>query len=196
MTHIIITVPHGKCRDNTLVRQCDERANEAADALAALLPSAAVYRAPTYRSEGDLNRPTTRNTEWRRAIQTDVADAHARGQRVVLFDIHSFPNSSKSFGVLPLENLVPQLVLLDNDASFPHANLARLIGSATSVRLVLAHVGADSNDIVSQAHAAGADAMLWEFNEDATWLSHEQIVQVARVLADYAAKSGTRHATH
>ena len=186
-THVIITVPHGKCPDDEEVsgRFCDERADEAASALSALLPTASVYRAPTYRSEGDLNRPETRNTEWRRAIQAEVQRHVANGYHVILFDMHSFPNTSSSFGVTH-EHSVPQLVLLD-EPSLPHAALAGQIASTTSVQQVAVHIGSEINDITVQARAVGhVDAMLWEFNESPARLSHAQIVEVANVLASYA----------
>lgn len=186
-THVIITTPHDKCPGGVQGRFCDVRANEAARALAALLPEASIYRAPTYRFEGDLNRPETRNTEWRREIQAEVQQRVANGDHVVLFDVHSFRDSRESYGVTH-ENTVPQLVLLDVP-SLPHVALADKISSTTSVRQVVVRVASEINDITVQARAVGnVDAMLWEFNESAARLSHAQIVEVARVLADYASK--------
>jgi hypothetical protein len=184
--HVIITVPHGKCPSQSPVRLCDERADEAANALAALLPAASLYRAATYRFQGDLNRPETRNSEWRRTIQAQVEHEVAAGKRVVLFDMHSFPDDSDSFGVVTRDHVVPQLVLLD-EPSLPHAALARRIAQSTSVRLLSVLTASQINDITVQARAVGhVDAMLWEFNESSARLSHEQIVEVVRVLADYA----------
>jgi len=184
--HVIITVPHGKCPRGSVVRQCDERANEVALTLAAFLPEASVYWAPSYRVEGDLNRPETRQWGWRREIQAEVERQVAGGNRVVLFDIHSFPDTSTSFGVLPPSGAVPQLVILDQP-SMPHTALARQITSTTSVSLLAVLVASEINDITTQARAAGnVDAMLWEFNESSTRITHDQIGEVARVFADYA----------
>lgn len=201
---VIITVPHDKCddgADDTInasvgVRICDTRAREAANALLAALHDAGVrdasiYHASSFRAPGaDLNRPETRKTAWRIAIQTDVVDSLREGKRVVLFDMHSFPNEPSSFGTLPLaHNAVPQLVLLD-DANLSHVDTAlRRIARQTSVRLLAAHVGGD-NDIVNTARATGADASLWEFNESSDALSHAQIVEIANALAAYARALG------
>ena len=194
---VIITVPHDKCdgQDDAVgadARICDTRAREAANALLAALQQhgivdASIYHAMSFRAPGaDLNRPETRKTPWRIAIETDVVDSVRAGKRVVLFDMHSFPNTPSSFGTLPLaHNAVPQLVLLD-DANLSHVDGAlRRVTRQTSVRLVTAHVGGD-NDIVNTARVAGADAALWEFNESPEALSHAQIVEIANALAVYA----------
>jgi len=136
------------------------------------------------RSEGDYNRPVTRDSPWRQEIQRHVEGIIASDKQVLLYDVHSFPNVCEDF-CRHSDNRIPQLVLLDSEED-PHANLLELAKEEAALTVASLLHAAHKNDITEQARKAGAEAMLWEFNESKLRLTEEQALKVIRVLASYA----------
>ena len=186
---VFITVPHGYCPEEEF-RVCDTRASFVGTVLTEemrrLFGDKVVIRtfyANKPRSYGDLNRPEMRNTKWRREIQTKVEQAVAKKLKVLLYDIHSFPDDSTSFRTNSVQKS-PQVVLLEGETK--PSKLPKKIESETSVDLVTVLRASLINDITVQSRIAGAEAMLWEFNESAERLTDEQVREVAVIMAKYA----------
>jgi hypothetical protein len=188
---VIVTVPHGLCPHHRF-RTCDTRASEVAtalfEALLQRLPPEVlvhIFRANQAREVGDLNRPSTRHLEWRREIQNTVEHSIALGRRVLLFDVHSFPDECESFCKALATHEIPQVVLLDEPGAPHHALANEVTRAADLLRFGLLQAS-NINDISVQARAAGAEAMLWEFNESKHALDVAAAARVISVLTDYA----------
>lgn len=188
---IIITIPHGFCPERRF-RMCDNRASEAATMLSRALRDRLprniqirVFYSNSPRSFGDLNRSVTRDTPWRRRVQFHVERAVREGSKVILFDMHSFPNSCDSF-CKSQRDTPPQVVLLDS-AGFPHRKLVESIRNSNAVERISLLQGSTINDITEMARAVSdnVDTMLWEFNENRSALSDQEITSVVLILAEY-----------
>jgi predicted N-formylglutamate amidohydrolase len=187
---VLVTVPHGFC-PTRMSRECDTRAGESgsklAEALREALPESVpvkLFFANTERKIGDLNRRATRYTNWRINIQNTVEKALAEGKSVLLFDVHSFPAECTSF-CKPPHYKIPQIVLLDEN-DYPHAELMKRVKKSASLDYANLLRASHRNDITVQARKAGAEAMLWEFNESKNVLSEQKFRAVAHELAQYA----------
>jgi len=204
---VFITVPHAFCPDAD-VRLCDLRAREAANALydalkRLTLPAMNVrfFAAQTLREDGDLNREETRKWQWRVAIQNAIEASRMAGHKVVLFDMHSFPDDAENFRKRADEARGPKVVLLDQweqlagrgGVRWLHRDMVQRVEEESGVRVRIIGSGFE-NDITRQANrplpagASDADVMLWEFNEDDTRLSTNELQRVARALANYVAQ--------
>jgi hypothetical protein len=202
---IIITAPHTFCPRDAVSRLCDTRAAAAAELIEKrLVQTLPAERLPFFapgaidkyvspparatsrfsitlalsnrlRADIDLNRPPAEYTEWRTALNARIVASQTAGRRVLVFDIHSFPDDPDVWekGV----EHAPLIVSLDfpgihNDVSLP-----------AGVKLLQASL---ANDIIVRALLHGADAFLWEFNENPAALSDAQILAFADWLAAYA----------
>lgn len=156
---VVITVPHASRAGRT----CGRRAAYAAQrietylgthmrmaSITLLLPTAEAKQ----RSAVDLNRAAARCTDWRQRVQALVGSAVARRRRVLLLDVHSFADSADEFGRC---GAVPAAVLLDVPGAHDFLPPAGVVALQASL----------VNDIVVCALRAGADAFLWQFNENA-----------------------------
>lgn len=196
MTDVIVTAPHALCLgDVNKRRTCDIRARGAAQQIAAYLRQqlpANEYRVTldlgdTQRAAGDLNRAVTRHWPWRERVQARIDDSLRAGRRTIVLDIHSFPNIADSFGIDKRTGRVPKIVLLDY--GLDHRALYDAMPTT-----VVPYEAAAYNDITGEARKAGADAMLWEFNEDGTALSDNEIGDIADFLLRYVER-GNRDGT-
>lgn len=193
MIKVIITVPHGKCPDNfsnsenakNIERKCDTRAKSAAQIIYQTMIdvdiSAELYVSPIFRSEGDMNRTSTRSHDWRQMVQSKIRRYISAGYNVFVLDIHSFPDKSESFGLI--RNYIPKIVLLDH-VDKPHSELV------DDFNLNKHMVGSSLNDIIIQARDAGADSLLLEFNENSRRLSDEEIERFAKKIVSYIKRRG------
>lgn len=200
---VFVTVPHGVCPSET-VRRCDFRASSVArllsDELLRVFRNTAVrirvFYANSARELGDLNRRSMRNSVWRTSIQNAVIEALQAGKKVLLFDVHSFPNTRTSFSA-SLDTKTPQIVYLEH--GFQGAEISLIpskIRRETTVDFVRVLGASAINDITVQARKAGAEAQLWEFNESKTRLTDNQVTEVVRVLANYAVKQYEKITAH
>lgn len=212
---VFITVPHAFCPDAD-VRLCDLRAREAAAALFDALKNLALpfvnvrsFAAQTLREDGDLNREEMRRWPWRVAIQDAIEASRMARRKVVLFDMHSFPDDAENFRKRADETRGPKVVLLDQweqttsgRVKWLHRDMVPRVEEESGVRVRIIGSGFE-NDITRQANrplpgvddASDADVMLWEFNEDATRLSAAEIKRVAGALANYVAGKSRLPAT-
>jgi len=180
---IIITVPHSFCDLNTSIRNCDTRAESAANIintqLKKLLPenfNIIIIIADALRTQSrDLNRENTRDLEWRKNLDNLIQTSLEKHEKVFLLDIHSFPNNKESFG-LNNNNKVPKIVLL----KFPgEVNINLNSNILTTLE------GSDKNDIILTAYNKDISALLLEFNEDIDYLKDDEIIDFCRNLNNY-----------
>ena len=182
---IIITAPHSDCIRGIQGRMCDLRAEYAATRIEAYmrkrLPTAhiSVAYADVVRADIDLNRAPARYTEWRQKILESIDASVAVDRKVLVLDIHSFPDTSKSFGYME-DGTVPAVVLLD----FPgiHSNYV----PPPSVRVLEASL---ANDIIVTSLMSGADAFLWEFNENPLRSTDQVIDSIAESMLTYVLRT-------
>jgi hypothetical protein len=154
---LIITVPHGKCDSSNTIRECDLVAKYVADRIynqLSIIMPVQIHHADIYRKEGDLNRIGTFDTKWRKNISDNIKSGD------ILLDIHSFPNTTRSFGTI--DGIIPKIVLLD--LSNNHQQICN--DMKVNIPLTKYMIGGNKNDIVRDALSHGGDAMLWEFNEE------------------------------
>lgn len=167
---IIITVPHSKCVSPSAQRNCDLRAKSVATQIykkLKKLPSTnvSIHFADSVRKNGDLNRPVTRGWAWRRHIQKQIDNAIKQNRSVLVLDIHSFPNTTQSFGIDEMTMQVPNIVLLDYQNRYSNLQLP----NTTVLK------GSYLNDIMVQTLSVGGEALLLEFNEDKNYTTNKMI---------------------
>lgn len=96
----LIIVPHGYCDGKVEVRHCDRRALEEANKLKALIESKGhkvdFFIADRFRAEIDYNRKPSRDSVIRNAIRKKLTEY--KDDRVVVFEIHSFPDNYADMG--------------------------------------------------------------------------------------------------
>jgi hypothetical protein len=153
-------------------------ATELAASLQTALPqfTISLYTSEHRREYLDDNRVQSRNSEWRRAIQTRIDNALAARKRVLVLDIHSYPDSADSFGV-DADGDIPPVVLLA--LNVPNVTLLQ-----NKLPFLTVLPASRVNDIIVQADDAGAIALLLEFNERGLTSTQRRDTFVA--LADYA----------
>lgn len=102
--HVFITTPHEKSDPSVTIRHCDrlsgvvalrtvDNIRQFADTTTRNLRCTYV-RGSVYRALLDLNRPIARMSTWRRELDNLIQQAIAKGEHVILIDIHSY-NSDK-----------------------------------------------------------------------------------------------------
>jgi len=179
---IIITAPHSGCIRGSQGRMCDLRAEYAATRIGEYmqkrLPTAhiSVAYSDVVRADIDLNRAPARYTKWRQQILESIDASVAVDRKVLVLDIHSFPDTSKSFGYME-DGTVPSVVLLD----FP--GIRSNYEPPPFVRVLEASL---ANDIIVTSLLSGADAFLWEFNENPMRSTNQVIDTVAESMQTYA----------
>ena len=147
---VVVTVPHGFCpRPCDEGRQCDCVAAHWARVLAATLKARGVtvklLIPTTPRFKGDYNRFWTRETSYRKLLTAALETAW------LVLDIHSFP---------PPHWAGYNAIILDDRRPPPQSALQ--FSAATGIAL---DSNGASNDIQDEAHQAGKEAFLIEFNE-------------------------------
>jgi predicted N-formylglutamate amidohydrolase len=189
---VIVTAPHSVCYSR-VNRDCDRRALEAARIIvdhfrSMALPANVHFYESTYpRARVDLNRIEGALTDWTQAFERDVRSAVASGRRVVLLDIHSFPDDSEHFR--GIDGASPELTLLDVEPS-PHAQLLANIKRAADFEHVHRFEASRVDYLLYRALELNAvDALLFEFNEDETKTPVQKINAVAHVLMTYLIKN-------
>lgn len=175
----VITTPHSKC-PSASERLCDMRASNVAHIIHNILISkgyqSEIHEAPVFRNTLDLNRPISQNNPWRKNIQSRISYLQNRHDNVILLDIHSFPHGTNAFQI---QN-EPKIVLL-NRAGKNTAIVDKLKNTISSVYTIPA---SDLNDIIIQADKLGANAMLWEFNENPNYLKDDEIRKFTDILIE------------
>jgi len=168
---IIVTSPHSFCLSRT-ERDCDRVAHLAASRLLALLPGALYFPAPLPRTQIDLNRSSSRGTEYREAISNALGELAASANSPLLLDIHSF--SKEAFDEV-------SVMILDNVLGTDYGRrLAQMLNEAGINTGYL--YGNSDNDIVIEARSKVVPAILIEYNES---LGLEKIDQINRVIAEW-----------
>lgn len=177
----LLTVPHSKCI-NKEGHLCDIMAEISSKKISKYLKKSKITHkiilADKNRSIIDYNRKTSRNSNWRQKIRNEFINCD------LVLDIHSFPNSSSSFG--RTNGKIPEIVILD---SYIYKNeyidkyTSNYFGNFLLENGVICKLlpGGD-NDITLEARENNIKAILIEFNEN---LSEDRIDLISRLIVDY-----------
>jgi hypothetical protein len=160
---VVVTAPHSKCPKKSKKRECDTVSGEAADTLVKYLQINSIktklFKADILRKECDLNRFPCRTKSFRPDL-TRFVENNKNKYKIVVLDIHSFPNIYKSFSY----NHV--MYILDDNKKFAHysTSLNKYI-KKMEYQSTLIRGKYGENDIVVEMESQKVDAMLIEFNE-------------------------------
>lgn len=171
---VIITVPHSLCDYTNPVRNCDTLASAAAKSLYSVMPYPTwMFQSNHHRSQIDLNRDISLNTDFRRNIRAQMQQLKRQGyDPIFVLDVHSVPA-----GVWD-HNHVDLLDEFTTDT--PYVN--RLAGLLDDSGFDIGHYAGQDNSIVQEARRNGFISVLFEFNED---LPLERIDEITPVIADW-----------
>ncbi|CAN5756746.1 hypothetical protein BH23THE1_BH23THE1_33890 [soil metagenome] len=152
MSSILVTAPHSLCFRDATHRDCDISAFLASHHLVNQLNGTNVKYFPSnhHRSEFDLNRESSRSTEYRQKITDSLSDA------ALLIDVHSFPR--KWFGP------DVDVVILDNPPNTWYAQDLYAIMKRNNISVALID-GSEINDIIIEARSANIPAIIIEYRE-------------------------------
>lgn len=181
MARILLTVPHAVCRneEDKTSHFCDVVAEGAARKLFDHLTSKGhkvmLRVGDINRIENDLNRPESRDTDFRKRVEKDFSRAD------FLLDVHSYPQEHVSWN--------SDLVLLkwNQNGQDNRELVADLLGELAHADLDVATAHAEKpDDIVSQALEHNLPALLVEFSEKAFEKRKKEILEkFASVLSDF-----------
>lgn len=189
---VIITSPHGTC-SNQYDKLCDKRAEFIAKLLndkiiklkekyTTNIEDPVLFLSDTiYRHTIDLNRLESRSTEWRNKIRETINSSlkNKNIKRIILFDIHSFPNDTK-WGYETKMVILNNILSRNEGIKLYNYLFMRDPQIYKSIKLLL---GSPKNDIqleVEQMEISGTfkkpiDSFVLEFNEDEQILSKSQL---------------------
>lgn len=170
--NIIITVPHAYCY-RALTRVCDRNAENLARSLENYfvshgVPTAVFINHEVRRSDMDMNRDESLNTQFRMSITKRIRELTGTNNGgVFLFDAHSFPSYDTDFGkydfiILDMSRYFPEFSWLLSVENKMLENIRR-VGYRTKLKQ-----GSKENSIVFHAMELGAPGILLECNEDLT----------------------------
>ena len=178
---VVITVPHGRCVLDAECRNCDKRAKETGEKLYKYLQQKGVesylFTSTHYRFCMDLNRPQSRNVEWRKKVQEKINKLLNDGKYIYLYDIHSFPRYTDSFGK------DTKIALLDikpmHDKTVELYNVLKKI-----VQTVIIN-GSELNDIIYTNRNKNIYPILIEFNESKEYLKEYEVEKIIKELYNF-----------
>lgn len=181
MARILLTVPHAVCRseEDKSKHFCDIVAEGAARKLFDYLTDKGhkvmLRVGDVSRIENDLNRPESRDTDFRKRILTDFKRAD------FLLDVHSYPQEHVSWN--------SDFVLLKwNKGGQDNRELvADMVGAMARADLDVATANAEQvDDVVAHALENNLPAMLVEFSEKAFEKRKKEILEkFAATLSDF-----------
>lgn len=181
MARILLTVPHAVCRneEDKSNHFCDVVAEGAARKLFDYLTDKGhkvmLRVGDVNRIENDLNRPESRDTDFRKRVETDFKRAD------FLLDVHSYPQEHVSWN--------SDLVLLkwNQNGQDNRELVADLLGELAHADLDVATAHAEKpDDIVAQALENKLPAVLVEFSEKAFEKRKKEILEkFATVLSAF-----------
>jgi hypothetical protein len=111
------------------------------------------------RSEGDMNRPWTRGTEFRNVVD----EAFSRGADLVV-DVHSFPASTKTMPFRGMDMVVLDRYRVQEDLPEMYCSLLQMHDRINGLKIGMGGTHLE-NDIVKRAYEFGIPAVLVEHNE-------------------------------
>lgn len=182
MDYVIVTVPHAACYDS-YYRICDTRALQAANIVSKYLESfnlnvilLANYK--VLRTEYDMNRPNSRNSNYRNQIENTINQIFARGDRVsFVLDMHSFPTEDSWSDYKKYDLVFLYLQKYREDQIFrPYFESDDRVGFLE---------GSNDNDIMYTSNARGIKSILVEVLEDFDILPNldEYLHKIAKIIS-------------
>jgi hypothetical protein len=176
----IITVPHGICVnmqkirvDLEDIRNCDKKAEEAANILINELKPYKTFFATHYRENTDLNREESRVTKFRTDIRTILKDCRSKRSNCLLIDVHSFPQGT----ITKDEEKEPDIYLI---RSFYDNKIGEYLYNYLIKNdiMTLMFPGSPENDILLEATYFKVPSILIEFKESLSKSKLEKIIKV------------------
>lgn len=182
MDKIIITVPHCECAypftKSQAGRICDTRARKSAeilnDEIKLYFKNVSVFYSNLLRTLMDGNRYESRQSAFRTGIREDIKETMENGKIPLVLDVHSFPNTEKSFG-LTSYGKIPKIVFITPDQYF-----YRLRKFSKNFADVLVFSTVTTNDILQEASELGSSGILIEFNEDENYFTANEQIEFIR----------------
>lgn len=171
---VIITVPHSFCNSSNPVRNCDTLAAAAAESLFKIMPYPTwIFRANQPRSQIDLNRDVSLQTDFRRAISAKMRQLKQQGYNpIFVTDIHSVKDGAWDHNHVDL--------LDEFTTNTPYVNrLAQLLQQSG---FNVGHYQGKDNSIVQEARRNGFIAVLFEFNEN---LPEDIVDEITPVIVEW-----------
>jgi len=162
--YVIITAPHAQCNNNNPIRNCDILAKNAANILYSYIKcQKCLLIGNRYRSDIDLNRPVSRQTDFRLKLTSTITNIMKDNYRpIFLLDVHSFP--TEIYGNY-------EVIILDN-TKYPDSNNTytyRLCSILHEAGIICTkYQGIPQNDIVAEGNYYHLLAPLIEFHETLT----------------------------
>ena len=150
----IIIVPHGYCDEKVEIRHCDRRALEEANKLKALIESKGhvvdFFIADRFRSQLDYNRKPSRDSAIRNAIRKKIREY--KDDRVVIFEMHSFPDvyADEGYDFKDARVALLSIPKYEEDMYF----LTKYVQEKTGFEIVAAK-GVNTNDIQWDTNETG-----------------------------------------
>lgn len=194
LKRIIISAPHSLCLKP--YRDCDTRAKESAEAIAAALSpiySVSLHLSNLYRMQTDGNRKESRGTGWRDALTADIRESIALYGRdaVMVLDVHSCWAGSKEYTDDNGEEPVLSFISFDQKTSTLRDMVATALGKS-----VTCFESGRRNDITLECRNLGVPCILIEHDEDHTRLTDEDFDRYIQVLVSYLAGYHTIQPSH
>jgi len=163
-TNILVTVPHAACPKSWSPRHCDRTAEEVALLLAEELPKKGlrgvvhIYKG-RQRSQIDMNRKSSRSSEWREMVRRDMQESPA-----FHLDIHSFSRTPKHRKKFP--NYSPVYALhVDGPASEHATEMMAAIANIPENPFPVYSGAPGMNALQEEAIQMGIPSVLLEFDE-------------------------------
>lgn len=176
---ILITVPHSYCNTRSEGHYCDHRAFQGAEILYRLLKSKyphiniiLIENTELPRYYVDMNRPESRNTNFRRTIAEYI-----RTKNILwILDMHSFD-------VSPMGRYIKMYFLDNINKSLGEKAVFERIVNMDPFHITI-EGGRPDNDIIYVARENNIRGMLIEISENRQYLSDETLNMYMRWIAD------------
>jgi hypothetical protein len=171
---VIITVPHSLCDSSNPVRNCDTLAYVAAESLYEKMPYPTwIFQSNHHRSQIDLNRDVSLETDFRRAISNKMRELKRDGyDPIFVLDTHSVEDLAWDHNHLDL--------LDEFTTNTPYVR--RLAHLLRQDGFDIGHYQGKDNSIVQEARRNGLISVLFEFNES---LPYDILNEITPVIVEW-----------
>jgi hypothetical protein len=179
---VIITVPHSLCDRSNPIRNCDTLAYVAAESLYEQMPYPTwIFQSNHHRSQIDLNRDVSLETDFRRSISSKMRELKRAGyDPIFVLDVHSVKDGAWDHNHLDL--------LDEFSTNTPYVNrLAHLLRQSG---FDIGHYAGKDNSIVQEARRNGFISVLFEFNES---LPEWRVDEITPVIVEWVRREIYRY---
>jgi hypothetical protein len=192
MTTLIVSSPHQKCPKNSPTRACDLAAGIASETFCRIVSTNKRLQyiellGDEFRVNHDLNRKASRETPYRKRLEEVFRDLRGN-QRVMVTDIHSFPNEylveAGDINFFKKDEIAPEIVLLKGPKDeYNGRSICQTLYNALAKYNVRCKIiyNITVNDIMNQGSEYNIPGILIEFNEK--FVDHtDRLYDICRML--------------